>query len=77
MVGGAYMVGGACMVAGGMHSFRWACMVGGHVWLWGVCMVAGGMRGGRGACMGYDKIQSMSRRYASYWNAFLLLFCAL
>ena len=32
----------------------------------GVCVVAGG------ACMGYDEIRSMSGRYASYWNAFLL-----
>ena len=39
-----------------------ACVVeGGHVWLW------------RGACIGYDKIRSMSGRYASYWNAFLLV----
>ena len=30
-------------------------------------MVAGG-------CVGYDKIRSMSRQYASYWNAFLFLF---
>ena len=35
-------------------------------------------RGGRcawlqgGACVGYDEIQSMSGRYVSYWNAFLL-----
>ena len=42
-----------------------ACMVapGGHAWLlWG-----GGMRGF------FDEIRSMSGRYASYWNAFLLL----
>ena len=33
----------------------------------------GVMRGweGGGACVGYDEIRSMSRRYASYWNAFL------
>ena len=29
-------------------------------------MVAGG-------CIGYDEIRSMSRRHASYWNAFLCL----
>ena len=76
------MVVGGCMVAWG------ACMVaGGHVWLWGACvvvegrcMVAGGMHDcwgacvvARGACIGYDKIRSMSGRYASYWNAFLLM----
>ena len=37
------------------------CGWAGHVWL----------RGG-GACVGYDEIRSMSGRYASYWNAFLL-----
>ena len=30
-----------------------------------------GGHGCRGACIGYDVIQSMSGRYASYWNAFL------
>ena len=35
-------------------------------------MVAGGVRGCWGACVGYDEIRSMSGRYASYWNAFLL-----
>ena len=35
---------------------------GGHVWFFP-----------RGVCVGYDKIQSMSGRYASYWNAFLLI----
>ena len=34
-------------------------VAGGHAWLLG------------GACLGYDEIQSMSGRYASYWNAFL------
>ena len=50
--------GGTCMVAP-----RGACMVapGGHAWL-----LRGGMRGF------FDEIQSMSRRYASYWNAYLL-----
>ena len=48
-------------------------VVGGHAWLLGgvhgcrgACMVVGG------ACMGYNEIRSMSRGYASYWNAFLL-----
>ena len=31
------------------------------------------MVAGEGACVGYDEIQSMSGRYASYWNAFLLI----
>ena len=70
---------GACMVAlgggGGVCGCSWgACMVfargvcmvfpGGHVWFsWG------------GACVGYNKIRLMSRRYTSYWNAFLLFIC--
>ena len=68
---------GACMVARGMRGCGgcvWllggVCGYGsvygwGHVWLWGACVVAGG-------CIGYDEIWSMSGRYASYWNAFLL-----
>ena len=55
----------------------------------GVCLSTpggGGVRGcsggawffpGRGACIGYDEIRSMSGRYASYWNAFLFMFCFL
>ena len=46
------------------------------VFPWGACMVfpRGGMRGFSqgGAGVGYDEIRSMSGRYASYWNAFLL-----
>ena len=78
--GGACMVAprGACMVAPGG-----ACVVapgGGHAWLLpgGACVVAPG-----GACVVapegggvrgfFDEIRSMSGRYASYWNAFLLL----
>ena len=82
MAGGAWQ--GACM-AGGMHAeghmWQGVCMTGGHA-CWGVCMAEGGMHG-RGACVvggmhgrgdvhgRYYKIQSMSRQYASYWNAFL------
>ena len=33
-----------------------------HAWLRG------------GTCVGYDEIRSMNRRYASYWNVFLLCF---
>ena len=67
--GGACMVapGGACVVArGGVVAPGGACVValGG-----GACMVAlGGVHGF------FDEIRSMSGRYASYWNAFLLNF---
>ena len=56
---GMHGCGGVCMVAGGMCDCR------------GVCVVAGGMCGCGGVCIGYDKIRSMSGRYASYWNAVL------
>ena len=63
--GCAWLLGGACVVAlgGDVHGF-----------LGGVCVFFwGGMRGFflGGACIGYDEIRSMSRQYASYWNAFL------
>ena len=66
--------GWACMVAGG-HAW-WQ---GGHAWWWGVCMVVGGVHGwgvhGReGHAWDYDEIRSMSGPYASYWNAFLLIY---
>ena len=80
------LFGGACMVLfrGGMCGFiQGACIVlfrGACVVLFrrhasfylGVCMV---LFGG-GVCVffssfGYSEIRSMSRRYASYWNAFL------
>ena len=72
---------GACMVAprGGMHgSSRGVCMValGGHAWLLqgGMHGFLGGMHGFSGGMHGFfDEIRSMSGRYASYWNAFLLL----
>ena len=76
---GACMVlfGGACMVlfrgcawfylgrhawfySGGMHGFIWGGMHG---------FIQGGMHG----FFGYNEIRSMSGRYASYWNAFLLI----
>ena len=80
--GSCVVVGeGVCMVAKG-HAW----LPDGCAWLWGACVVAGGMcgcgghawllggmvRGCEGACIGYDEIRSMSGRYASYWNAFLL-----
>ena len=69
---GAYVVkGGMCGEEGGMYGKEGACMAkedvhgeGGHAW-----QRVGGMHGRRhGHC---------SRRYASYWNAFLLqvFFC--
>ena len=78
--------GGAWSYLGGMHGFIWgACVVlfGGHAWfylggmhgfIWGVCVVLFGV-GVRGffSFSGYNEIRSMSGRYASYWNAFLLL----
>ena len=56
---------GACVVAGGVR------VVGGVCGCGGACMVVGG---GGGACVAYDEIRSMSGRYASYWNAFLLIY---
>ena len=83
VAGGHAWPPGACVIAGG-HAW----LLGGHVWLprgacvvaggmrgcWGVCVVVGGgMCGWRGdACVGYDEIRSMTGRYVSYWNAFLL-----
>ena len=61
---------GVCVVApmGGMHGCS-----GGHVWLLprGACMVALG-RGGMCGIRRHTEIRSMSGRYTSYWNAFLL-----
>ena len=64
--GHAWLQGGL----GGVHGCGGACVI------VGACMVVGegGMHGCRGACVGYDEIWSMSGRYASYWNAFLLSF---
>ena len=81
VAGGHVWLLGVCMVARGMHGCWEACIVaGGCVWLLGgvcgcqgACMVVGGhawLLGG--ACIGYDEIRSMSRRYGSYWNAYLL-----
>ena len=58
--GHVWLPGGIHGCAGGIHGCR------GHAWL------LGGVRGCWGACVGYDKIRSMSGRYASYWNTFLL-----
>ena len=73
VTGGVWLLGGCVVARGGVHGCQGVCMVVGCVWFlggmrgcWGACMVA------RGACVGYDEIRSMSGRYASYWNAFLL-----
>ena len=77
---------GACVVglggpawfySGGMRGFiPGVCVVlfgGMRGFIWGACVVLFG-----GACMvffsffGYNEIRSMSGRYASCWNAFLL-----
>ena len=66
VAGVCVVVGGACVVmrdmcgCGGMHGCRGVCMVVG-----GACVVAGQV------CVGYNEIRSMSRQYASYWDAFL------
>ena len=58
---GACMAGGACVHGrGGMHTWQ-----GGYAWQ-GVCMAC--MPPGR-----YYEIRSMSGRYTSYWNSFLLV----
>ena len=63
--------GHAWFYSGGMHGFIWgACMV----LFGGACMVLFG-GGGVHGFFGYNEIRSMSGRYASYWNAFLLRTC--
>ena len=72
---------GHVWLPGGMHGCQrvaWllgGCVIAGeHAWLLGgMCGCWGGMHGCRG-CIEYDEIQSMSGQYASYWNAFLLLY---
>ena len=63
-VGVRGFIRGACVVL-----FGGACVVlfGGHAWFYsggGVCVFF--------SFFGYNEIRSMSGRYASYWNAFLL-----
>ena len=80
-LGGAWLLrgeGGTYVVAwGGVHGCsRGACVVApGGAWLLrGACVVApGGVHGCSGGMHGFfHEIRSMSGRYASYWNAFLL-----
>ena len=62
--------GGMCGCSGGMHG----CSRGVRAWFFGGCVFfSGGMCGFLGGVHGFfDEIRSMSGRYASYWNAFLL-----
>ena len=64
--GHAWLLRGACMVAPGGHAWF---LPGGHAWFFpgGHAWFFPG-----GACVGYE-IWSISGRYASYWNAFLLV----
>ena len=41
------------------------------VWFFGECGFLGAWFFGFFRCIGYNELWSMSRRYASYWNAFL------
>ena len=73
------LFGGACVVLFGGHAWFYlgGCMVlfGGHAWFYlggPAWFYSGGMHG-FSSFFGYNEIRSMSRRYASYWNAFL--FC--
>ena len=60
--------GGMCgFIRGGLHAwFYWGGM---H----GFIQQGGGRMRGFFSFSGYNEIRSMSGRYASYWNAFLLL----
>ena len=66
--------GGACLVALGGIGCMHGCSGGGHAWLLLAWLPRRGCSGG--ACVRGirrdTEIRSMSGRYASYWNAFLL-----
>ena len=65
-----YSGGHVWFYLGGMHGFiRGACVV----LFGGACMVFPGGCAWFFSFFGYNEIWSMSGRYASYWNAFLLL----
>ena len=75
------MAGGGCVHGRGGMCDRGMCMVGGHAWWgvhgrgsmhWGACMAGGVTHTPPGRYYRYG-IRSMSGRYASYWNAFLLI----
>ena len=61
-----------CGCWGGMGGCWGAWLLGGMRGCQGGVHCCGGVHGCRGACVGHDEIRSMSGRYASYWNAFLL-----
>ena len=81
------LFGGACVVLFGEHAWFYLgghawFYSGGHAWFYsgGMCgfirgcawfYLGGGMHGFF-SFFGYNEIRSMSRWYASYWNAFLL-----
>ena len=68
--GGAYIVGG---MHGRGHAWQGGMCGGGHTWQGGGMHGRGG-RAWQGGVRGrYYEIRSMSGRYASYWNAFLLV----
>ena len=77
-----FIRGHAWFYLGGMHGFILGmCMVllWGHAWFYlgGMC---GFIREGLAwffQFFGYNEIRSMSRRYASYWNAFLFYYMML
>ena len=81
------LFGGACVVLFRGAGGQGACVVlfGGHAWFYLGGMhgfILGGVHGfiwggmhGFFSFFGYNEIRSMSGRYASYWNAFLWLYC--
>ena len=77
LFGGVHgFIRGACVVLFGGHAWFYSggCMVlFGGVWFYsgGVWFYLGGMHGFF-SFFGYNEIRSMSGRYTSYWNAFLL-----
>ena len=63
--GHVWFYSGACVVLFGGHAWFYS---GGCVWFY-----SGGAVRGFFSFFGYNEIRSMSGRYASYWNAFLLI----
>ena len=75
-----YVGGHVWLLWGGMRGFIWGgvrgfIQGGMHGFIQGACVVLFGGGGMRGffSFFGYNEIRSMSGRYASYWNAFLLI----
>ena len=66
-------------MCGGWDAWRGACMAGGmygrgHAWQGEACVARGGACVAHTSPARYYEIQSMSGRYASYWNAYLSCF---